>query len=406
MSDVPALRIMPPDFLAEPALAAVMAALPEARVVGGAVRDALAGREVTEIDLATPLRPEQVIEALRAAGIHAVPTGLEHGTVTAVADGHGFEITTLRRDVATDGRHAVVAFTDDWRADAARRDFTINAMSLTPTGEVFDYFGGVADLRAGIVRFVGDPATRIAEDYLRILRYFRFYARYAVGAADPVALAAIRAGTPGLARLSVERIWSELARMLSAPDPRAAVTLMEEQGVLGVVLPEGADPARLARLVEAGASADPLLRLAALLMGDPEEFAERLRLSNAERGRLTALRAGPVPQPGDDDAALRRLLADNTHALLIDRAWLAGGSAPEWVVVRGRLAALPRPLFPLEGRHVLALGEPEGPRVGALLRAVRQWWLDGGCVADEAACRAELARRLHRPTLASRHHDC
>ena len=179
MIDAPALRIAPPAFLAEPALAAVMAALPEARVVGGAVRDALAGRAVAEVDLATPRTPEQVTEALQAAGMRAVPTGLDHGTVTALSGGRGFEVTTLRRDVETDGRHAVVAFTDDWRADAARRDFTINAMSLTRAGEVFDYFGGIGDLRAGFLRFVGDPATRIAEDYLRILRYFRFFARYA-----------------------------------------------------------------------------------------------------------------------------------------------------------------------------------------------------------------------------------
>ena len=186
MSETPALRIDPPAFLAEPALVAVMAALPEARVVGGAVRDALAGREVGEIDLATPRTPDQVTEALQASGLRAVPTGLSHGTVTAVVDGHGFEVTTLRRDVESDGRHAVVAFTDDWRADAARRDFTINAMSLTRSGDIFDYFGGIGDLRAGILRFVGDPSTRIAEDYLRILRYFRFLARYAGGPAGGV----------------------------------------------------------------------------------------------------------------------------------------------------------------------------------------------------------------------------
>jgi poly(A) polymerase len=394
MSDAPALRIPPPAFLAEPALAVVIAALPEARVIGGAVRDTLAGRAVTEIDLATPRTPEQVTEALQAAAIRAVPTGIEHGTVTAVVDGRGFEVTTLRRDVETDGRHAVVAFTGDWRADAARRDFTINAMSLTRTGEVFDYFGGVSDLHAGVVRFVGDPAIRIAEDYLRILRFFRFFARYSRGAADTAALVAIRGGVPGLARLSVERVWSELARILSAPDPRAAVALMEEAGVLGAVLPEGADPARLAWLIEAGAPDDPLLRLAALLTGDAVALSARLRLSAAERDRLVALRAGPVPRPGEDDAALRRLLAGETRELLIDRAWLAGGDAADWIALRARLAALPRPVFPLEGRDVLALGEPEGPRVGVLLRAVRQWWLDGGCVAGEEACRRELARRM------------
>ncbi|HEY7576960.1 MAG TPA: CCA tRNA nucleotidyltransferase [Acetobacteraceae bacterium] len=393
-TDLPALRIPPPAFLADPGLAAVLAALPEARVVGGAVRDTLAGRPVAEIDLATPLTPEAVAKALEASGIRAVPTGLEHGTVTAVADGRGFEITTLRRDVETDGRHAVVTFTEDWRADAARRDFTINAMSMTRLGEVFDYFGGIADLRAGIVRFVGDPATRIAEDYLRILRYFRFFAGYAGSAADPAALAAVRAGVPGLARLSAERVWGELARILAAPDPRAAVALMGELGVLPAVLPEGSDPAPLASLVEAGAPADPILRLAALLTGDAAALAARLRLSAADRDRLAALRRGPVPRPGDEDPALRRLLADEPAEPLIGRTWLAGGAAPDWVALRARLAAMPRPVFPLEGRDVLALGEPEGPRVGNLLRAVRQWWRDGGCAADKEACRAELMRRM------------
>jgi poly(A) polymerase/tRNA nucleotidyltransferase (CCA-adding enzyme) len=392
MSEAPALHIEPPAFLRERRLATVMAALPEARVVGGAVRDTLAGRPVTEIDLATPRTPVEVTQALEHVGIRAVPTGVEHGTVTAAVDGRGFEITTLRRDVETDGRHAVVAFTDDWQADAARRDFTINAMSLTRTGEVFDYYGGIADLRAGIVRFVGDPATRIAEDYLRILRYFRFLARYGGGSAESAALTAIRAGVAGLARLSVERVWSELARILATPDPRMAVQLMAELGVLAAVMPEGADPARLGRLVTADAPADPLLRLAALLTGNPAAFAARLRLSAVERDRLAALCAKPVPCPDDNDAALRRLLADEPGEMLIDRTWLAGGNAPEWVALRARLARMPRPVFPLEGRDVLALGEPEGPRVGTLLRAVRQWWLAGGCVADKAACRTELMR--------------
>jgi poly(A) polymerase len=393
MSDTPALRLEPPAFLAEPALASVMAVLPEARVVGGAVRDALAGLPVGEIDLATPRTPEQVTQALQDAGIRVVPTGLDHGTVTAVVDGRGFEVTTLRRDVETDGRHAVVAFTDDWRADAARRDFTINAMSMTRSGEVFDYFGGIADLRAGVVRFVGDPATRIAEDYLRILRYFRFFARYGATTPDSWSLAAIRGGVAGLKGLSAERVWSELVRILSAPDPRAVIALMAETGVLDAVLPEGTDTDRLTRLIEAGAPADPLLRLAALMTGGIAATAARLRLSTADRDRLLALRAGPVPQPGNDDPTLLRLLANEDQAILTDRTWLAGGASPEWADLRRRLATLPRPVFPLEGRDVLALGLPEGPRVGLLLRAVRQWWLDGGCVAGKEACRAELVRR-------------
>jgi poly(A) polymerase len=394
VTDAPALVMEPPGFLAEPSLGAVLAALPEARVVGGAVRDALAARAITDIDLATPRSPEQVTQALQAAGIRAVPTGLDHGTVTAVAGGRGFEITTLRRDVETDGRHARVAFTEDWRADAARRDFTINALSMTRDGAVFDYFDGIADLRAGRLRFVGDPATRIAEDFLRILRFFRFYARYARGPADSAAIAAIRAAVPGLGSLSVERVWSELARILSAPDPRPAIALMAELGVLRAVLRDGTDPARLAHLVAVGAPADPLLRLAALLTGDAVALADRLRFSTAERDRLAALRAGQVPQPGDDDAALRRLLADEPGEILIDRSWLAGGAAPEWAALRVRLAAMPRPVFPLEGRDVLALGVTEGPRVGVLLRAVRRWWLDGGCAATPDGCREELARRL------------
>jgi poly(A) polymerase/tRNA nucleotidyltransferase (CCA-adding enzyme) len=394
VTDGAAARIKPPPFLDDPALRTVLAALPDARLVGGCVRDALAGRPMADIDLATPRRPEAVVQALQAAGIRAVPTGLDHGTVTAVVDRRGFEITTLRRDEETDGRHARVAYTDDWREDAARRDFTINALSMTPDGAVFDPFGGIADLAAGRVRFVGDPARRIAEDYLRILRFFRFHARYGRPPPDPEAMAAIRAGVPGLARLSAERVWSELLRILAAPDPMGSVALMAELDVLPAVLPEGADPDRLARLVAAGAPADPLLRLAALLTGDSESLADRLKLSTAERGWLAALRAPPVPEPGASDAELRRLLADTPADILIKRAWLTSNQGSDWAALRARLAAMPAPVLPLEGRDVLALGEPPGPRVGVLLREIRAWWLAGGCVADGAACRAELARRI------------
>ena len=392
MTEAPAAHLSPP-FLTDPALRAVLAALPEARLVGGAVRDALAGLPVADIDLATPQSPAEVTAALARSGLRSVPTGAAHGTVTALADGRGFEITTLRRDEETDGRHARVAWTDDWREDAARRDFTINAMSMTAAGAVFDYVGGIADLRAGWVRFVGEPALRVAEDYLRILRYFRFQARYGRGEPDRAALAAIAAGVPGLARLSAERVWSELKRVFVAPDPTGAVGLMQRLGVLAAVLPEGTDPAALARLVRAAGPADPLLRLAALLTGDAAAVADRLRLSGAERERLLALRGGPTPRPEMDDAALRRLLADTPADLLLGRSWLAGNGSAAWAALRTRLAALPKPVFPLEGRDALALGLAPGPAIGLLLRAVRQWWLDGGCVADAAACRAELARR-------------
>jgi poly(A) polymerase len=398
MTDSPALHIPPPEFVSDPALAPVLAALPEARIAGGAVRDVLLGRPVADVDLATPRTPDAVIEALTQAGIRAVPTGLGHGTVTAVSQGRGFEVTTLRRDLATDGRHAIVAFTGDWREDAARRDFTINALSMTRDGAVFDYFGGIADLRGSVLRFVGDPATRIAEDYLRILRFFRFLARGVARTADPAAVAAIRAGVPGLGRLSVERVWHELSRILSAPDPRPAIRLMARLGVLAAVLPEGADPAGLERLLAGGAPADPLLRLAALLTGDPAVAAARLRLSVAERDRLIALRTTPLAEPTANDATLRRLLAVYAPETLILRTWLAFGFGANWDALRRQLASMPQPVFPLEGRDVVALGVAPGPRVGALLRALREWWLQGGCTADASACRSELLRRISRDT--------
>lgn len=363
------LRIDPPAFVTAPALRAVLVALPRARLVGGCVRDSFAGRPVSDIDLATPDSPDQVVAALDSAGLRAIPTGIAHGTVTALSEKEGFEITTLRRDSETDGRHAVVTFTDDWQEDAARRDFTINAMSMTPDGEVFDYFGGVADLRAGIVRFVGDPATRIAEDYLRILRFFRFFARYGTGAPDGPALCAIAEAVPGLARLSGERVWSELRRILEAPAPDEAISLMARSGVLRAVLPEVVSPARVDRL-----PADPLLRLAALVPEGPVG----LKLSGGQAVRLAALQ-GPSPVAGLDDIILRRMLADTAPDILVGRAWIAGGDAG----LRQRIAEMPVPVFPLQGRDLAVAGVPPGPRMGVLLRNLRDWWLEGGCVASQ-----------------------
>ncbi len=378
--------------LDDPDLAPVLAALPRARVVGGAVRDALAGLPVADVDLATPDEPEFSMRALSDAGLRVVPTGLAHGTVTAVSGGRPFEITTLRRDVRTDGRHAEVAWSDDWREDAARRDFTINAMSLDRDGGLHDFFNGAADLRAGRVRFVGEAAARIAEDYLRVLRFFRFYARYGRGEPDDAAVAAIAGGVAGLSVLSAERVWSELKRILAAPEPVGALQLMAQLGVLGAVVREGFSVERLAAVVKRGAPADPVLRTAALLDGDAAAFGRRLKLSVAEGARLAALRAGPVP--GGDDAALRRALAEEDAAVLTGRIWLADVPADEAARVRERLSALPKPVFPLEGRDALAQGAAPGPAVGAALRRVREWWLAGGCAADTAACRARLRDEL------------
>ena len=379
-----------PEFLSDPALRAVLAALPRARLVGGCVRDALLGRDVHDIDLATPDSPEAVIAALRAAGLKAVPTGLAHGTVTAISNHRGFEVTTLRRDLETDGRHAVVAFTDDWQADAARRDFTINALSMTAEAEVFDPFGGLPDLAAARVRFVGNAAARIAEDYLRVLRFFRFHARYARGAPDAEALAAIRNAVPGLARLSAERVWSELKRILAGPDPAGTTALMRETGVLQAVLPEAGDGTTLAAITEAGAPDDPVLRLAALIQADGTAAATRLKLSGAEATILLALRAATAPADAADDDTVRRALADTPKPILIGASWLAGRAD----TMRERLAAMPVPIFPLAGRDLASAGMQAGPAMGTLLRDIRAWWLHGGCRADAAACRAELARRM------------
>ncbi|MDR3524186.1 MAG: CCA tRNA nucleotidyltransferase [Acetobacteraceae bacterium] len=367
--------ITPPDFLIHPGLRAVLAAVPAARLVGGCVRDALAGVEVHDIDLATPDAPQEVVRLLEQAGLRAIPTGIAHGTITAFVDGESIEITTLRRDVQTDGRHAVVAFTDDWRQDAARRDFTINAMSMTPDGTVFDYFGGADDLRAGVVRFVGEAALRIREDYLRILRYFRFFARYNPAMADPAATAAIAAERQGLAQLSAERVWSEMRRILEAASPDRALGLMQRLGVLAELLPE-------ARLVSVDLlPADPVLRLAALL---PQGRAP-LNLSGAEAERLAALVLPALSEEASDDD-LRRALADTAPEILIGRAWLAGSSP----MLRVRIASMPVPVFPVQGRDLAQAGVQPGPEMGRMLRDLRAEWLRAGCLPDRAALLARV----------------
>ena len=335
--------------------------------------------------------------AARAAGLKAVPTGLAHGTMTVVAAGRGFEVTTLRRDVATDGRHAMVEFTDDWCEDASRRDFTINAMSATRDGTVYDYFGGREDLAAGRVRFVGEAAPRIREDYLRMLRFFRFFARYARGAPDAEAVAAIVALREGVKSLSAERVWTEIKLILKAADPVPALRLMAGAGVLELLLP-GADVARLAALLALGAPVDPLLRVAALGPGDAVVFARRWKLSRAEEMRLDKLMCQEMPRPGDDDAVLRRALVADEAAVLVERSWLYGGAEPEWDDLRARLLGMERPVFPLQGRDLAAMGVAPGPGLGALLREARGWWLAGGCVADAEACRAWVQNKPARLT--------
>ncbi len=406
----PAAQIEPQPWMTAPETEAVLAALgadgAHPRFVGGCVRDAVLGRPVTDVDIATPDTPDQVMALLERAGLKAVPTGLSHGTVTAVADGRPFEVTTLRIDVETYGRHAKVAFTDDWQADAARRDLTINALSATPDGGIFDYFGGLADLRAGRVRFVGEPRARIREDYLRLLRFFRFHAHYGRGGPDPEGLAAAAELAPEAGTLSGERVHAELLRLLAAPDPVPVLEVMAAAGVLPVFLPEAGDPAVLAalRAVEpAGAPPDALLRLAALLPPDPAAagtVGERLRLSRAERARLADLLEPPDAALGSDEKALRQALYRRGAALQTDRwrlAWARlgpDGQAAKRKALEAALAEAARwqpKRFPLRGRDATALGVPAGARVGELLEAVEAWWIAADFAPGRAACLAKLA---------------
>ncbi len=342
------------------------------RLVGGAVRDGLLGMAVSDIDMATRLRPDDVIARLDGAGIKAVPTGVAHGTVTAVTAGGPVEVTTLRRDVATDGRHAVVAFSDDWRADAARRDFTINALYAdAANGEVFDWFGGLEDLAARRVCFIGDPLVRIDEDHLRILRFFRFHARFATGGFDAAGLAACVARANDLMALSRERIASEVLKILAVADPTAVVSVMIEQGIFRPVLPEIGDAAPLARLIarEAafGIAPDPVRRFAALIGPDPAlaaRVAARLKLSKATTRRLVAAK-----QPIDDraDAIAYRVGRESA----IDRLLLGDGDRRDFV----QLESWQRPALPIRGGDLVTRGVAPGPIVAATLSRIEARWI-------------------------------
>ncbi|MEO6433641.1 MAG: CCA tRNA nucleotidyltransferase [Sphingomicrobium sp.] len=353
------------------------------RYVGGAIRDDLLNHKLSDLDLATRIHPEEVMERLTNARVKVVPTGIDHGTVTAVSDGKPVEITTLRRDVSTDGRRATIAFTDDWKEDAARRDFTINALSADPaTGQIFDYFGGLADLETRTVRFIGDPIQRIAEDHLRILRFFRFHARFGEGAPDGAALEACVQRANDLMALSRERVADELLKLLGLPNPAPTVALMVERAILAPVIPEIIAPsaAALAALVAAEKSArvegDAIRRLSALLPRDAklaEAVAARLRLSNKAKKRLgCAAHAdlGPSPKAlayrvGTDCALDRLLIAGETAAAASIRNW-----------------AVPR--LPIGGGELIKRGLVEGPVVARTLRAIDKAWADHGFPEGEA----------------------
>jgi poly(A) polymerase len=385
MTDAPTKRLF----------GALAAAGIAARFVGGCVRNALLGRPIDDLDLAVDKPPETVMRALEAAKIKVVPTGLKHGTVTAVADSRVFELTTLRRDVETDGRRAVVAFTDDWLEDAGRRDFTFNALYADPDGTLYDPFDGRADLAAGKVRFIGDPDTRIAEDRLRVLRFFRFQAWYGRPPLDGPSYQACARNAAALGGLSGERVRKELLRTLEASTAPDALDAMREAGVLDHWLPEYAGSARLSALIGREDRPDGLRRLAAILPAGADAVAigKRLKLSTQEALRLEVMLARePEIDVADGPRAWRAGLYRLGNGLYIDRLLLAIDAPGDW---RAALAFARRwtpPELPVSGGDALKLGLAPGPKVGALIAAVERWWIEGDFTADRAACLAELER--------------
>ena len=382
------MRLDDQPWLTAPATRAVMAALEAAggpgcaRFVGGCVRNALIGAPVADIDIATTLKPEETDRAIRAAGLKAVPTGIAHGTVTAVSERQPFEITTLRRDVSTDGRNATVAFTDDWAEDAARRDFRLNALYADGQGRVFDPTGeGVADAAAGRIVFVGNPETRIREDFLRILRFFRFFAWYGRGEPDEAALEACRALAPGMTRLSAERVSKELMTLLAAPGPRVAMAAMTDAGVLAQILPEAANGPLFEAAV--GLSPDPVIRLMTLFPTDERlvrEASTRLRFANATRDRLAAAAvAAPAVSLTMSDPEVRAVVYLHGGRALTDALHRRWAEAPGEGDAARRLLALAeswrRPSMPVGGRELARLGVEPGPETGRLLKAFEDGWI-------------------------------
>ncbi|MGB0630822.1 MAG: CCA tRNA nucleotidyltransferase [Alphaproteobacteria bacterium] len=413
------VMIKPPGWMSEPDTTRLFNALKEGghtvRFVGGCVRDTVADRPVSDIDVATDAEPDRVLEVLGAAMIRAVPTGIEHGTITAIPESRPYEITTLRKDVETDGRRAKVQFTKDWVEDASRRDFTFNALSADPDGKVYDYFDGLEDLKAGRVRFIGEALERVAEDYLRVLRFFRFHAHYAKTDPDPDSYAACRAAATHVETLPGERIWAEMSRTLTAPVPGPVFQMMEDIGLLRLLLPVGRSVKRMEALAAletmVSFNPDPIRRLTALIQpnrSEASQIAARLRLSRDETHRLDDLNASRGESGAAmNELALRRALyalgRDQFRDLiLLDwadqiamNATEAAQSVEGWKETWDTASSWEAPEFPLVGKDVLEMGVEEGPKVGEILDDLEEWWVEQAFRPDREACldRLRLAAR-------------
>ncbi|MBL6931635.1 MAG: CCA tRNA nucleotidyltransferase [Rhodospirillales bacterium] len=429
MADVPQKptgKLPPLPWMTAPETRAIFAALEaggkEARFVGGCVRNAVFGIEVKDIDIATPEKPERVMELLEAAGIKAIPTGIEHGTVTAIIDSHPYEITTLRVDVENHGRHASVAFTDDWLADALRRDFTINTLSSTLDGDIYDPLSGIEDIALRWVRFVGIARERIEEDLLRLLRFFRFQAMFGNRSIDKDALAACRLLAPRLNELSAERVRSELFRILEAPNPADTLILMKGERILEHFLPEAENFGRLRMIYWLETTAinvpnvkpDPLRRLTATLSNDPaghEALAQRLRLSKKQSARMAVMTGdlnAPTPEMSEleRDLALFDLGSEGFRDLVLLQ-WAQEMSVeprrrPErslaWLALIDAADTWTQPIFPIKGKDALDLGLEHGPTIGTVLDAVETWWRDGGFKAERELCLGQLKKVIEDKT--------
>ncbi|PBB65032.1 CCA tRNA nucleotidyltransferase [Mesorhizobium sp. WSM4312] len=409
------------DWLADKHLQRLLAALAEggeeARVAGGAVRNTLMGQPVADVDIATTCLPQEIIRRAETEGFKPVPTGIEHGTITVVAGGKPYEITTLRADVETDGRRAKVSFGRDWKLDAERRDFTINALYADADGSIVDLVGGIADIEARRLRFIGDAEARIREDYLRILRFFRFFAWYGEGRPDAEGLKACARLKEGLAHLSAERVWSELKKLLSAPDPSRALLWMRQAGVLTAALPEsekwGIDAIHGLTKAEKdlGWAADPMLRLEAIVPPDAarmKTLAERLRFSTAELDRLRYWALSTAVEPKTTEGELAKRLYRGDRQGVVDRLRLSLAGARVRAVENNdalleaggfsRLLAFAlkweKPVFPLKGADLTALGATPGPKLGEILKNLETEWIEAGFAADRGTLLDRAAKAL------------